>query len=233
MDEQELIAAQAPTVVFEESVTPFLTWPEQWPGLQDLIAWCQHMSPGVAFILLAGGFLFLSYGQQAHRLLMSINCMLIGAWIGGMLGKRGEAILPGIVLGGFVGLVAAWPLIRHSIMLLAAVVGFTVGSSLWRTFPELVPEYSWAGGGMGLIFLFMLSFITTRWTIILATGIQGSAMLIFGMLGLLYKYEVLVPRLDALLNMNHYVLPLAVLVPAILGWIYQQNIAAAAPPAKK
>jgi hypothetical protein len=40
--------------------------------------------------------------------------------------------------------------------------------------------------------------------------------------------------LDSLLNFNHYFLPLAIFIPAILGWIYQQNAAAgAAPPVKK
>ena len=43
--------------------------------------------------------------------------------------------------------------------------------------------YAWAGGMMGLIFLYMLSHITLRWTIILATGFQGAAMFITGVLG--------------------------------------------------
>jgi len=214
----------------ESAVGQFLTWPGQWPGLADVLRWCQEMSPGTACILSAAGVVYLTYGHSAHRLLVSLNGAVLGAWVGGMAGKAGGSILPGMLIGGFVGGAAAWPLVRYAISLCGAIVGFALGASVWRSLGNLDPSYAWAGGAIGFVFLFMLSFITARWAVILSTGLQGSAMLAFGVLGLLYKYPSLAGRLDTTLSSHAYILPIAVFVPAILGWIYQQQ-SAVQPPA--
>lgn len=226
-------AADSSKEVVNDSIAWFLTWPSEWPGLTSVLESCQHMSQGTATILIIAGLGFLAYGQSAHRFCMSLNCAILGAWAGGMLGKQGNAVIPGMLIGGFLGGLAAWPLLKFSIQLIAAGVGFVVGSCIWRTFPNLAPEYAWAGGVMGLIFLYMLSHITVRWTIILATGFQGAAMFITGILGWLYQIDSIKPSVNTLLTGNHYLMPLAIAIPAILGLIYQQNAAPAAPPAKK
>ncbi len=217
-----------------DSIAWFLTWPSQWPGLSQVLESCQHMSQGTATILIIAGLGFLAYGQSAHRFCMSLNCAIIGTWAGGMLGKQGNAVIPGMLIGGFLGGLAAWPLLKFSIQLIAAGVGFVVGSCVWRTFPNLDPTYAWAGGVMGLIFLYMLSHITLRWTIILATGFQGAAMFISGVLGWLYQIQSIKDPVNNALTNNHYLVPLAISIPAILGLIYQHTSAtAAATPAKK
>lgn len=216
-----------------DSIAWFLTWPSQWPGLSQVLDSCQSMSQGTATILIIAGLGFLAYGQSAHRFCMSLNCAVLGAWAGGMLGKQGNAVIPGMLIGGFLGGLAAWPLLKFSIQLIAAGVGFVAGSCIWRTFPNLMPEYAWAGGVMGLIFLYMLSHITVRWTIILATGLQGAAMFIAGALGWLCQIDSVKGPVNTALSSNHYLIPVVIAVPAILGLIYQHTSAAAAPPAKK
>lgn len=227
------VAVQATNVV-NDSIAWFLTWPSQWPGLTQALDSCQHMSQGTATILIIAGLGFLAYGQSGQRVCMSLNCAVLGAWAGGMLGKQGNAVIPGMLIGGFLGGLAAWPLLKFTIQFIAAGVGFVVGSCIWRTFPNLDPQYAWAGGVMGLIFLYMLSHITLRWTLILSTGFQGAGMFIAGVLGWLYQIESLKAPVTAALTSHHYLIPLSIAIPAILGLIYQHTSAAApAAPAKK
>lgn len=212
----------------------FLSYPSEWPGLQQLLHSCESMSQGTATILIIAGLGFLAYGHSAHRLCMSLNCTIIGAWVGGMLGKQGNAVVPGMLIGGFLGGLAAWPMLSFSIQLIAAGIGFAAGSCVWRTFPNLDAHYAWAGGAMGMIFLYMLSHITLRWTVILATGMQGAAMLIMGVLGWLYQITSIRGSIENAMVNNNYALPLAIAVPAIFGLIYQHHSAKAlAVPAKK
>jgi hypothetical protein len=212
----------------------FLSYPSEWPGLQQLLNSCESMSQGTSTILIIAGLGFLAYGHSAHRLCMSLNCTIIGAWVGGMLGKQGNAVVPGMLIGGFLGGLCAWPMLTFSIQLIAAAIGFAAGSCVWKTFPNLEAHYAWAGGCMGMIFLYMLSHITLRWTVILATGVQGAAMLIMGILGWLYQIASIRGSIDNALMNNHYALPLAIAIPAIFGLIYQHHSAAPTPaPAKK
>lgn len=213
-----------------DSVRGFLTWPSQWPGLVQMLALCKGMSQGTATILIIAGLGFLAYGQSAHRMCMSMNCAVIGAWVGGMLGKQGNAIIPGMLIGGFLGGLIAWPMLKYSIQLIAGGVGFVAGSCIWRTFPNLAAEYAWAGGAIGSTFLFMLSHITLRWAVVIATGLQGAVMLILGVIGWLYQIGSIRTSVETVLTGNQYAMPLAVAIPAILGLVYQQHQAAAMPP---
>ncbi|MFT3789273.1 MAG: hypothetical protein QM770_24350 [Tepidisphaeraceae bacterium] len=216
----------------EKSLQGWLTIPHQWPSSQDLLGWCSSMGPGTAVILLAAGFMCLLWGQSMFKLLVSMNCAIVGAWIGGWVGSRAGAIVPGVLIGGFMAGALSFPAMKHCISLLAAVVGFVIGCVVWRTL-GLEARFAPAGGLIGLTFLFMLSFIKLRPTIILATGIQGAAMLILGTVGLLYKYHEIAPRMDSMFGSYQYLLPTAVFVPAMLGFIYQYSTPPAAPPAKK
>jgi hypothetical protein len=232
-----LAAAEQPAIkppdAVASAVSWFLSYPSEWPGLQQLLHSCTSMSQGTATILIIAGLGFLAYGQSAHRLCMSLNCTIVGAWVGGMLGKQGGAVIPGMLIGGFLGGLAAWPMLAYSIQLIAAGVGFVAGSCIWRTVTKLDPSYAWAGGGMGMIFLFMLSHITMRWTVILSTGLQGAVMLIMGVLGWLYQIASIRVSVDNALVNNRYLLPLAIAVPAIFGLIYQHRTPMVAAPVKK
>ena len=207
---------------------------QAWPGLAQVLDSCQHMSQGLATILIIVGLWFLACGQKWHRICIAFNCLILGAWAGGMLGKQGNAVLPGMIIGGFLGMLAAWPLLKFTVQLISAGVGFVVGSCVWRTYPNLMPQYAWAGGAIGLIFLYMLSHISLRWTIILATGFQGAARFIAGVLGWLYQIDSIKGSVDGALTSNHYLMPLAVAIPAIVGLIFQHTSATApASVAKK
>jgi hypothetical protein len=86
---------------------------------------------------------------------------------------------------------------------------------------------------MGLIFFGMLSFILFRGSIMMYFSTQGAVMLVFGILGMLYKYQGLGSVVNQNLALKPFILPLAIFVPAIVGLIYQQTAYPPAPPAKK
>jgi hypothetical protein len=65
-------------------------------------------------------------------------------------------------------------------------------------------------------------------------SLQGSIMLVFGILGLLYKYQDIGPKITNGLQARAFILPMAVFIPTVIGLLYQQssNKPAAAPPKK-
>lgn len=208
--------------LFEEQLLYYTHVPDQWPGLGEMLRWCTDMRPGTAAVLMAAGFVYLLYGHGVFRALVTINCTLLGAWIGALIGKSTGGLLPGALIGGFLSAVIAWPTMKYAVALMAGMVGFVLGASVWQS-TGLDPRFAPAGGAIGLTFLAMLSFINFRTTIIVATGLQGATMVLLGTLGLLYKYQDLVPRLDSTLLQNTFIVPAAILVPAVLGFVYQHS----------
>jgi hypothetical protein len=75
-----------------------------------------------------------------------------------------------------------------------------------------------------LIFFGMLSLILFRGSVIVYTSLQGSVMLVFGIFGLIYKYQSLAPDLTIMLNQRTFMLPALVFVPAIIGLLFQQQM---------
>jgi hypothetical protein len=67
-------------------------------------------------------------------------------------------------------------------------------------------------------------------------SLQGSVMLVFGLLGLIFKYPDLAPKVLAQATSRPFLLPICIFVPALVGLIYQQSAwasAGTAPPGKK
>jgi hypothetical protein len=69
----------------------------------------------------------------------------------------------------------------------------------------------------------MFAFILFRASIMMYTSLQGSVMLVFGILGMIYKYQSVAPSLTDSLTVKPFLLPILILVPAMAGIIYQQS----------
>jgi hypothetical protein len=54
-------------------------------------------------------------------------------------------------------------------------------------------------------------------------SLQGSVMLVFGLLGLLYKYPSIASQVTSSLTVKPFILPAAIFIPALFGLIYQQH----------
>ncbi len=206
--------------------------PQHWPAQGDLLTWAQNMGALTAALLVLAGITYLMFGVYAYRALVTINAAIVGAYLGALIGHKAGNATAGAMVGGFAACALAWPLMKYAIAIMGGAFGALLGASIWRA-ANLEPSYAWAGGGMGLIFFGMLSFLLFRGSIMMFTSLQGSVMLVFGLLGLIYKYQELAPHVNSNLQARQFILPLLIFVPATLGLIWQQSQypQAGAPPA--
>ena len=227
-------AQKAADAAVEASKSLWPHLPTRWPAQGDLLSWSQNMGALTAALLVLAGVVFLLYGVYAYRTLVTLNAAVLGAYIGGLLGEKAGNAVAGSMVGAFAAAAIAWPLMKYSVAVMGGVFGLLLGASIWRS-TGLEPSYAWSGGLTGLIFFGMLSFLLFRGSVMMFTAIQGAVMLVFGMLGLLYKYQELAPRVSESLSIRPFLLPLFIFIPATLGLIYQQTQygAAGAPPGKK
>jgi hypothetical protein len=220
-------AAQAPPVVKE--VWP--QFPSHLPVQGDLLSYAQNMGALTAAVLVMAGMIYLGFGIYAYRSLVTINAAVLGAYIGGLIGGKAGNAVAGAMVGGFAAAAITWPTMKYAVAIMGGVLGLAAGVAVWRSV-GLDPKYAWSGGMTGMVFFGMLSFLLFRGSIMMFTSLQGSVMLIFGLLGLIYKYQEIAPRVNENLSLRPFLLPMAILVPATIGLIYQQTQypgAAAAP----
>ena len=182
-----------------------LRLPGHWPVQTDLLQWCQSMGPGSAAILVIGGLIYLLFGWYIFRSLVMINAAFAGACV-----------------GAFVAGALTWPLMKYAVAFMGGVFGALLGASLWRAV-GLEPYLSWAGAMTGLVLFGLLSFILFRGSVMMYMSLQGSVMLIFGILGLIYKYQDIAPKVTENMTLKPFLLPVAIFIPAVLGLIYQQT----------
>jgi hypothetical protein len=222
-----IVKAKATT---QESWLPLM--PSHWPAQMDLLTACQNMGPGEACILVLLGIVYLMFGYCIFKVLVTLNAMAAGAYLGALLGKSTNAVAAGAFIGAIIAAAITFPLMKYAIMVMGGIFGAALGASLWRQ-GNLQPDLAWAGALSGLIFLGMLSLIVYRGSVILYTSLQGSVMLVFGILSLLYKYQSMAPDVTAMFSKRAFILPMAVFIPALVGLLYQQSMYPAPAPAKK
>jgi hypothetical protein len=212
---------------------PWLHLPTHWPGQTDLLSWSQNMSPGAATMLIIAGLIYLAFGVHIYKGLVTLNAALVGAYIGAVLGNRGGNPAAGACVGAFIAAAITWPCMKYAVAMMGGIFGGLLGASIWRTV-GLEPHLAWAGAMCGLIAFGLLSFILFRGSIMMYTSLQGSVMLIFGVLGLIYKYQSVAPMVTTHMQLKPFMLPIAIFIPALLGLIYQQaHFGEAEAPKKK
>ena len=217
---------------------PWMKVPGHWPVQGDLLTWCQTMGPGTAAVLVLAGIVYLVFGVQIYKALVTVNAAAVGVWLGAFLGQKAGSQHAGtlMIVGGITFAAIAWPLMKWAVAVMGGVYGALLGASLWRAI-GLPDEFAWSGGMIGLVGFGMLSFILFRGSVMMYTALQGSVMLVFGLLGLLFKYPDLAPRVFAFATSRPFLLPVCIFVPALLGLIYQQTAyatpAGGPPPPKK
>jgi hypothetical protein len=157
-----------------------------------------------------------------YRVLISVNAAVIGGIVGGLVGQSLGSTIAGVVLGAFVAGVSTWPLMKYAVAITGGLFGALIGASLWQT-AGLEPRYLLAGALIGLIFLAMLSFIIFRTSVILFTSLQGSAMVVAGLLGLLSQYPTVMPKLTGVMLDKPYFLPMVIFIATVIGHLYQHT----------
>lgn len=210
----------------------WLRAPWMLPEQADLLQWCRDMNPGAATLLVVAGVVYLLFGFYMFKWLVTLNAALVGAYIGSLIGRTGDAAVAGAFMGGFTAAAATWPLMKYAVTIMGGVFGALLGISIWRS-TGLDPHYAWSGGLTGLIFFGMLSFLVFRVSVMSYTSLQGSVMLIFGILSLIYKSPDVAGRLTDAMTFKPFILPAAIFIPAICGMFYQAQSGAAEADAGK
>jgi len=220
----------ATTATTTQAWAPLL--PSHWPAQMDLLTACQNMGPGEACILVILGIIYLMFGYAIFKALVTLNACAAGAYLGALLGRSANAVAAGAFIGAIIAAAITFPLMKYAVMIMGGIFGAALGASLWRQ-ANLQPELTWAGAMSGLIFFGMLSMILFRGSVILYTSLQGSVMLVFGIIALLYKYQSMAPSVTDVFSKRAFILPTIVLIPALLGLLYQQAMHPGPAPSKK
>ena len=191
-----------------------------WPAQADILAWAQNMGPATAAMLILAGIIYLTFGIHLYRGLITLNAAVVGIFLGALIGARAGNQLAGAMVVGCLVAAITWPGMKYAVAIMGGIFGILLGASIWRAM-GLEPQYVWAGGVIGLIFFGMLSFIIFRGSIMMFCSVQGAVMLVFGILGMLYKYQSVASLVSHNLSIKPFILPLAVFIPAVIGLIYQ------------
>jgi hypothetical protein len=112
------------------------------------------------------------------------------------------------------------PLMRWGVMLLGAAAGGILTGGGWLAI-GLPERYIWAGALVGVVAGAMISFIVFKIAVMLFTSLGGSALMVVGVLAILYKYMGAAEKLQDLFFNKKWFLPLMLLAPMVIGIILQ------------
>ena len=205
-----------------QSETFFASVPKTWPQQRDLLTWCQQMTPGVAALLILMGIIYLLFGYQIFKGLVLLNAAVVGAYLGSNLSNDSDTATVCALIVAVAAAAIAWPTMKYAVAIMGGCFGALLGASLWRTL-NLDPQLVWAGAFVGLIGFGLISFILFRGSVMMYTSLQGSFMLVFGILGLIYQYGEFAADVTKHLKVQPYWLPAAIFIPAVIGLIFQQH----------
>jgi hypothetical protein len=209
--------------------------PKHWPAQTDLVTWCRDMNAANAALLVMFGLVYLFYGFYLYRYLVMTNAAWIGGWIGYVLSRHSGSQALAVVTCAFIAAAVTWPTMKYSVAVMGGLFGALFGAAVWNS-AGLDQHFAWAGALSGLIGFGMLSFIIFRGSLMMYKSLQGSVMLIFGLLGLLCKYQSVGPTVTSHIKMQPIILPMAILIAMVCGIVYQHAnhpTPSGAPPAKK
>jgi hypothetical protein len=190
----------------------------------DVVLFWKHVSSlGLreSLVLIAFGAVCILYGSQIFKILVSICAAFIGLLIGMELGKRANSEVWGGVAGCIVLAVAAVPLVKWAVSVLAAIAGGIITGGIWHAC-GLPQQYMWAGALVGAVAGGMISFIVFNAAVLLFTCLAGTAMAMTGILALLHLYEPTSKSIADVVLSHAWFVPLLLIVPTI-GFMFLQN----------
>jgi hypothetical protein len=210
------------------SGSPLIQLPDHWPGQVDLVDWCSHMGPAVAALLIVVGVIYLMWGFKIFKILMVLNSIVVGAVIGAVIGDRFNAVAPVAVVGAVLAVAITWPTMKYAVAVKGAIFGALLGATVWQSI-GLDPKFAWSGAAIGLVSCGLLCFILFRGCLVMFTSLQGAVMMIFGVLGMVLKYEDAASHVANYLTVKPFLLPMCIFIPAVAGMMYQQSVGGGAP----
>jgi hypothetical protein len=199
----------------------YLRFPRHWPAQADLLNFCHKIGPGVAVLLVVLGIVYLLFGLYIFRALVTLNAAILGAYFGAVLGQASNAAVPAAIVGGLLSACATWPIMKYAVAILGGVAGALLGATVWRLC-ALDPTFTWSGALTGLVFFGLLSFLLFRQCIMTYTSLQGAVMVVFGGISLAFRTDQIARLLNHSLATKQFLLPMAIFIPTLVGFVYQQ-----------
>ena len=179
-----------------------------------------------ACALLAGGIIFCIYGWRISKVLAVINFGILGGfvghWLAGRVGLNDTASTIGmaVVLGGL----CVWQT-RHGVSLLAGGAGGVLGASLAYSLSQVLVHstpWIWAGFLLGFVTFALLAFIIYKVAAVLFSSVQGSTLVVAGVLSLLSTQASIGGSMLEFLRSHVYVLPIMLWIPTVVSIVMQQ-----------
>ncbi|HLB72768.1 MAG TPA: hypothetical protein VJJ98_02005 [Sedimentisphaerales bacterium] len=178
-----------------------------------------------AFMFISFGVVWLFYGWRVFKVLVVISFALLGLVAGMELAVRVQGInnkFAGGVVGMLTLAILSIPLMRWAVGLLGAFAGAIFTAGVWYAI-GLDERYILAGALIGMVGGGMISFIVFRIAVILFTSMGGGALVLTGGLALLYRYAPAKVTLENAVTNVRWVLPVALMVPMLVGLIAQHK----------
>ncbi len=183
----------------------------------DFTARLDYLQAG---LFVAIGLACLLYGWKIFKVLVLVNAALVGVLAGHLLDQRfavGWWLTP---VGGVVLAVLAWPLMRYAVCLLGGLAGAVLGAFVARSLMLTGPLIG-AGALIGLVTMGLLAFIVFRAIVICFTSMQGSLLTVAGVVAGIARFQNMSSTIDQGLTRHQYLLPVLVVIPALIGFVYQ------------
>lgn len=177
-----------------------------------------------AFTFISFGIVCLFYGWRVFKILVAISFALIGLFVGFYTNNvliGGNEIWLGVLCMILFALFSI-PMMKWGVCLLGAAAGGIITGGGWLAI-GLPQQYIWAGALVGIIAGGMISFIVFRVAVMLFTSLGGSALVIVGVLSILYKYLGAAEKVEELVLNEQWFLPVVLTLSTMAGIILQSR----------
>jgi len=176
-----------------------------------------------ALTFISFGTVCLFYGWRVFKILVTICFGLLGLFVAVWANKyiEGEVIwlaLVSVVLFAVLSI----PLMRYGVTSLGAAAGGIITGGGWLA-AGLPEGYIWAGALVGIIAGAMISFIVFKIAVMLFTSLGGSALMVVGILAIVYKYMGTAERLKEVVFEQKWFLPVLLVAPMAIGIVMQNR----------
>jgi len=178
-----------------------------------------------AFTFMSFGAVCLIYGWRIFKILVAISFALIGLFVGVYTNNvliGGNEIWLGI-LSMILFAVFSIPMMKWGVCLLGAAAGGVLSGGCWFAL-SLPEQYIWAGALVGVVAGGMVSFIVFKASVILFTSLGGSALVAIGVLAVIYQHLGAAEKIEDLVLVQRWFLPVMLAVPTVVGVILQNKL---------
>lgn len=178
-----------------------------------------------AITFMSFGVVCVFYGWRVFKILVVINFGLLGLAVGMKLTAKmagtTNQLMGGLITMGILAVLSV-PLMRWAVCILGAAAGGIFTSGIWYAV-GLPEQYIWAGGLIGVVAGGMISFIVFKVAVILFSSLWGSGLIVTGALALLYDHSGTSDLVNRLVHHVRWFLPVALMLPTIIGFILQHK----------